>query len=281
MTSLRICLISRKAVANITPDLFSLQGKKIAITGAAGHLGSALAAAVADAGADLCLVDRDAAGLEAATANLEAKTEGAIEVFVADLEDEVSRKAFVETLGSKISSLDGLVHNAAFVGTSDLEGWAVGFKDQSLETWRRALEVNVTAPFHLAQLMLPLLEAASAPSVVTIGSVHGVVGPDWRLYKGLEMANPAAYAASKAALIHLTTWLATTLAPHVRCNSVSPGGLERSQPSEFVTRYQERTPLGRMGSENDIVGAINYLLSDASSYVTGQNIVVDGGYSTW
>ena len=184
-------------------------------------------------------------------------------------------------LGSKTSRLDGLVHNAAFVGTSELEGWAVGFRDQSLETWRRALEVNVTAPFHLTQLMLPLLEAASTPSIVTIGSVHGIVGPDWRLYEGLKMANTAAYTASKAALIHLTKWLATTLAPSIRCNSVSPGGLERTQPGRFVDRYQVRTPMERMGTETDIVGAITYLLSDASSYVTGQNIVVDGGYSSW
>jgi NAD(P)-dependent dehydrogenase (short-subunit alcohol dehydrogenase family) len=260
-------------------ELFSLEGKKIAITGAAGNVASALAAVVADAGADLYLVDRDAPGLEAVAASVGDRATGPVEVFVADLEDEVSRKAFVEVLGSKTSRLDGLVHNAAFVGTSELEGWAVEFKDQSLETWRRALEVNVTAPFHLTQLMLPLLEAASAPSIVTIGSVHGIVGPDWRLYEGLKMANPAAYAASKAALIQLTTWLATTLAPHVRCNSVSPGGLERSQPSLFVTRYEARTPMGRMGREADIVGAIVFLLSDASSYVTGQNLVVDGGYA--
>lgn len=261
--------------------LFSLEGKKIAITGAAGHLGSSLAAVVADAGADLYLVDRDVAGLETVAASLRARANNPVDVFVADLEDEASRKSFFEELASKTSRLDGLVHNAAFVGTSDLEGWAVGFKDQSLDTWRRALEVNVTAPFHLTQLLLPLLDAARAPSVVTIGSVHGIVGPDWQLYEGLKMANPAAYAASKAALIQLTTWLATTLAPKIRCNSVSPGGLERSQPSKFVGRYEERTPLGRMGTEGDIVGSIVFLLSDASSYLTGQNIVVDGGYSTW
>lgn len=262
-------------------ELFSLEGKKIAITGAAGHLGSALATVVADAGADLYLVDRDAPGLEALAATLEARANGVVEVFVADLESESSRKAFVQALGQRTSWLDGLVHNAAFVGSSELEGWAVEFKDQSLETWRRALEVNLTAPFHLTQLMLAFLQAASSPSVVSIGSVHGIVGPDWRLYEGLEMANPAAYAASKAALIQLTTWLATTLAPVIRCNSVSPGGLERSQTSQFVGRYKERTPMGRMGGEKDIVGAIVYLLSDASSYMTGQNIVVDGGYSTW
>lgn len=262
-------------------DLFSLVGKKIAITGAAGHLGSALAMVVANAGADLYLVDQDAAGLDALATSLGARANGSVELFVADLEDEASREALVAALGSKTPRLDGLVHNAAFVGTSELTGWAVGFKDQSLETWRRALEVNVTAPFHLTQLTLPLLETARAPSVVSIASIHGIVGPDWGLYEGLAMANPAAYAASKAALIQLTKWLATTLAPSIRCNSVSPGGLERAQPEQFVARYQERTPMGRMGGESDIVGAIVYLLSDASSYVTGQNIVVDGGYGAW
>jgi NAD(P)-dependent dehydrogenase (short-subunit alcohol dehydrogenase family) len=263
----------------MAPELFSLEGKKIAITGAAGHLGSALAAVIADAGGDLYLVDRDAPGLEAVAMRAGARAKGSVEFFVADLEEAASRKAFVEALGSKTSRLDGLVHNAAFVGTNELEGWAVEFKDQSLETWRRALEVNLTAPFHLTQLMLPLLEAASAASIVTIGSTHGVLAPDWRLYEGLEMASPAAYAASKAALIHLTIWLATTLAPSIRCNSVSPGGLERSQPSKFVSRYEKRTPLGRMGTESEIVGAIVYLLSDSASYVTGQNICVDGGFS--
>jgi NAD(P)-dependent dehydrogenase (short-subunit alcohol dehydrogenase family) len=236
---------------------------------------------VAEAGADLYLVDRDAAGLDSVASSFGARAKGSVDIFVVDLEDGDSREALVGVLGSTTARLDGLVHNAAFVGTSNLEGWAVGFKDQSLETWRRALEVNVTAPFHLTQLMLPLLEAGHAPSVVTIGSIHGMVGPDWKLYEGLAMANPAAYAASKAALIQLTTWLATTLAPRVRCNSVSPGGLERSQPSRFVERYQARTPMGRMGRETDIVGAIVYLLSDSSSYVTGQSIVVDGGYSSW
>ena len=261
--------------------LFSLTGKKIAITGASGHLGCALASIVAEAGADLYLIDRDAAGLDSLATALEDNHPGSVDVFVADLEDERSRAGFVTALARKTSHIDGVVHNAAFVGTNDLEGWAVGFKDQSLEAWRRALEVNVTAPFHLTQLLLPLLEAADRPSVVNIGSIHGIVGPDWRLYEGLQMAAPAAYAASKAALIQLTKSLATTLAPSIRSNSVSPGGLERSQPAEFIDRYEARTPMGRMGKETDIVGAIVYLLSDASSYVTGQNIVVDGGYSTW
>lgn len=261
--------------------LFSLEGKKIAITGAAGHLGATLAKVASDAGAELYLIDRDSDGLDAVARALEGSGRASVSVFTVDLEDSTSREAVVGALSNKTTRLDGLVHNAAFVGTSGLEGWAVGFRDQSLNTWRRALEVNVTAPFHLTQLMLTLLEAGTAPSIVTIGSLHGTVGPDWRLYDGLAMASPAGYAASKAALIQLTNWLATTLAPSIRCNSISPGGLSRSQPGDFVARYEERTPMGRMGTERDIVGAIVFLLSDASSYITGQNIVVDGGYSTW
>ena len=262
-------------------EAFSLEGKHIAVTGAAGHLGSALSVFFCRAGAHVSMIDRDSSGLDRLALKMKEESHGSVEVFLADLEDQNSRVQLVSALGSRSKVLDGVVHNAAFVGTSDLEGWAVGFADQSVETWRRALEVNLTAPFHLTQLMLPLLKSSSSPSIVMIGSVHGMVAPDWRLYEGLPMANPAAYAASKAALLQLTKWLATSLAPIVRCNAVSPGGLERAQPSEFVSRYEDRTPMGRMGTEGDIVGAVAYLLSDASRYVTGQNIVVDGGHTTW
>jgi len=263
----------------VTDTMFSVGGKRILVTGAAGHLGSTLAAALAAGDATVLLADTDEEALARVMRGLDSSRDH--QSFVVDLEDGADRERFVYDIGAHAPAVDGLVHNAAFVGTSALDGWAVPFEEQSVETWRRALEVNVTAPFHLTQALLPLLKKAQAPSVVTIGSVHGVVGADWRLYEGLPMASPAAYAASKGALIHLTTWLATTLAPHVRCNSVSPGGLERSQPGDFATRYATRTPLGRMGTEGDIVGAIVYLLSDASAYVTGQNIVVDGGYSAW
>lgn len=265
----------------MTPSLFSVRGKRIAITGAAGHLGTALAKTLADEGALLCLIDRDEQRLSDLCATFSEKVPGSVTPFVVDLADCAARQRLSNELGLATPHLDGLVHAAAFVGTSDLEGWAVGFQDQSIETWRRALEVNVTAPFHMTQLLLPLLQKSADPSTVMIGSVYGAVGPDWGLYEGLDMANPAAYAVSKAALVQLTTWLATTLAPTVRCNSVSPGGLARSQPGEFVKRYNQRTPLGRMGTERDVVGAIMYLLSDAASYVTGQNIVVDGGYTAW
>jgi len=99
------------------------------------------------------------------------------------------------------------------------------------------------------------------------------------LYQGLDMSNPAAYGASKGGLIQLTRWLASTLAPGIRVNLVSPGGIERNQPAEFVARYSRKTPLDRMGTEADLLGVTTFLLSEAANYVTGQNFHVDGGFS--
>jgi NAD(P)-dependent dehydrogenase (short-subunit alcohol dehydrogenase family) len=126
-----------------------------------------------------------------------------------------------------------------------------------------------------------MLKESKGASIINIGSIYGEFGPDWRLYQGTEMANPAAYGVSKGGLMQLTRWLSTTLAPTVRVNAISPGGIFRSQPQIFVERYEERTPLVRMATEDDFRGAIAYMASDLSQYVTGQVLAVDGGWSIW
>jgi NAD(P)-dependent dehydrogenase (short-subunit alcohol dehydrogenase family) len=127
----------------------------------------------------------------------------------------------------------------------------------------------------------PLLKSSDNGCIVNIGSIYGTYGPDWSLYEGTKMSNPAAYAASKGGLIQLTHWLATTVSPEIRVNAISPGGIFRNQPGEFVKRYESRTPLGRMANEEDFRGAIAYLASDLSKYVTGVNLAVDGGWGAW
>ena len=259
-----------------SPSIFSLSGRKILVTGAAGHLGRALCQYFVSDGATVFAVDLNEKGL--ASLELELKpTEGSFFAFAADLSDEEQRAGLVAQVASQTESLDGAVFAAAFVGTSDIEGWAVDFAHQSVSTWRKALELNLTAPFHLTQLLEPLLSRGDGPSIVNIGSIYGSIGPDWSLYEGLEMSNPAAYAASKGGLIQLTRWLASTLAPGIRANMVSPGGISRGQDATFVERYSQKTPLARMATEHDIVGQVVYLLSGAASYVTGQNITIDGG----
>ena len=259
-----------------SPSIFSLRGRKILVTGAAGHLGRALCEYFVSDGAIVFAVDLNEKGL--ASLELELKpAEGSFFAFAADLSDEEQRAGLVAQVASQTESLDGAVFAAAFVGSSDLEGWAVDFAHQSVSTWRKALELNLTAPFHLTQLLEPLLSRGDGPSIVNIGSIYGSIGPDWSLYVGLEMSNPAAYAASKGGLIQLTRWLASTLAPGIRANMVSPGGISRGQDATFVERYSQKTPLTRMATEHDIVGQVVYLLSGAASYVTGQNITIDGG----
>ena len=162
-----------------------------------------------------------------------------------------------------------------------MDGWVAEFQQQSLDTWRRALEVNLTAVFELSQGLAPELKKKGKGSIINIASIYGVVAPDYELYRGTSMGNPAAYAASKGGLLQLTRWLATTLAPSVRVNAISPGGVERKQPPQFIDRYVKRTPLRRMAMEEDFKGVIALLASDSGSYITGQNLVVDGGWSIW
>jgi len=258
----------------------NLHGRRILITGAAGGLGRTMADALAELGATVLLVDRDAHTLAQLAEDLRSRWAVDALCYQIDLEEHTQRSQLISAVRDSGEGLHVLINNAAFVGTSGLSGWAEPFAGQSVETWRRALEVNLTAAFDLCQGFAPLLVNASG-SIVNVGSIYGELGPDWSLYEGTAMANPAAYAASKGGLLQLTRWLATTLAPKVRVNAISPGGIARNQPSSFVERYEARTPLGRMASEDDFRGAIAYLASDMSSYVTGQNLRVDGGWSTW
>jgi NAD(P)-dependent dehydrogenase (short-subunit alcohol dehydrogenase family) len=202
-------------------------------------------------------------------------------MFDCDFEQGEAVKDLPRRVREAFGSIDIIVNCAAFVGTSGLEGWAVPFEQQSDATWRRALEVNLTAPFVLIQAAAEDLARSGHGSVINISSIYGLAGPDWRLYEGTDLGNPAAYAASKGGLIQMTRWLATTMAPKVRVNAVAPGGVFRATPEPFLSRYVARTPLARMAREDDMKGAVAYLASDLSTYVTGQCIAVDGGWTAW
>lgn len=261
-------------------ELMDMRGRCALLTGAAGHLGRTMAESLAEMGADLMLVDRAVEPLEQLADELRQRGTGSVRCFAIDLEDAGQRAELAEAAGGNEKGVQVLINNAAFVGTSGLNGWATPFEQQSVDTWRRALEVNLTAVFDLCQRFAPSLKA-SRGAIVNVASIYGEFGPDWSLYEGTQMANPAAYAASKGGVIQLTRWLSTTLAPDVRVNSISPGGIARGQPPIFVERYEARTPLGRMAREDDFRGAIAYLASDLSAYVTGQNLRVDGGWGSW
>lgn len=263
------------------PALMSLKGRCALVTGAAGHLGSEMAMALAEAGASLALSDKNAERLEAVAADIAGITGATISTHPCDLFDEAAVRALPGAAAQRHGSLDILLNNAAFVGTSALSGWAEPFEQQTSAAWRLAMEVNVTSIFELCQSAAPLLTQSGHGSIINVASIYGILGPDWSLYAGTAMANPAAYAASKGGLIQFTRWLATTIGPAVRVNAISPGGIARGQPRSFADQYEARTPLKRMGTEGDFRGVAVFLASDMSAYVTGQNIVVDGGWSAW
>jgi NAD(P)-dependent dehydrogenase (short-subunit alcohol dehydrogenase family) len=262
-------------------QLMDLQGRRAVITGATGEIGKQISITLAELGCDLVLVDRPGSDFDSLKKRLSGTSSVEVKSLDCDLEDHSARKWLVAWLNEQDDDIDILINNAAFVGTSGLEGWVCEFEQQTVETWSRALEVNLTAVFDLCKGLTPKLQANGNGSIINIASIYGVNGPDYSLYEWLDMGNPAAYAASKGGLVQLTRWLSTTVAPEVRVNCVSPGGVLRGQPKEFIERYQARTPLGRMATEEDFKGVIAFLASDLSAYVTGQNIIVDGGWTVW
>jgi NAD(P)-dependent dehydrogenase (short-subunit alcohol dehydrogenase family) len=259
----------------------SFAGKTVLITGATGHLGREISRAFAGLGSNLILVDLYPDSLQELSSDLSEVFGVAVSVYACNFSDPEARKKVIDAVSADFDAIDVLINNAAFVGTSDLSGWSVPFDKQLSSVWPQVFEVNLTSVFEFAQGLSGNLRKSGSGAIVNIASIHAHVGPDWGLYEGTEMASPAAYAASKAGMVNLTKWLSTTMAPQVRVNSVSPGGIFRGQPTAFVEKYIARTPMGRMAIESDVVGAVLFFSSDSSAYITGQDLCVDGGYSVW
>ena len=262
------------------PELPDLTDQWIVITGGNGHLGTSLIAALTRVNANVLIVDKqESVGSNVPVGRSGNKSE--IDYYCCDLEKEEQRNSLISYISQSIGRLDSLINNAAFVGDSNLEGWSEPFDEQSLSAWRRAIEVNLTAPFHLSQALSPLLSASQIGTIVNITSIYAHLGPDLRLYEGTEMSNPVAYGVSKAGLTQLTRSLATVLSPSIRVNAIAPGGIFRGQDDAFVRRYIDRTPLKRMASEDDLIWATIFLCTPMSSYMTGQTLTVDGGFGVW
>jgi len=262
-------------------ELCSLSGRNALITGASGELGKVFAETLGELGANLILVDLPGTSLVNLSSKIADQWKVKVNYYEIDLEIEMQRKNLINTVINEIDQLNILVNNAGFVGTTNLTGWNTAFEKQSIESWRRAFEVNLTAVFELCRGFAPIMKDSIGASIVNISSIYGLLGPDWRLYAETSMGNPAAYSASKGALIQFTRWLSTTLAPLVRVNALCPGGIFRNQLESFVTKYEHRTPMARMAKEEDFKGALAFLASDLSLYVTGQSLNVDGGWSAW
>ena len=262
-------------------ELMDLEGRVALVTGGAGHVGANLCEALAELGAGVVVLDNARAGCERVVRDLTENCGAQALSLVVDLQQEEQVRAVPRVVLEEFGRLDILVNCAAVTGGPELKGWAVPFEEQNVATWRLGLEVNLTAVFVLVQACTGALRESGHGSIINIASIHGMVAPDLGLYEGTSMGSAAAYGASKGGLLQFTRWQAAMLAPNVRANAITPGGVWRNQSEEFHRRYTARTPLRRMASEEDFKGAVAYLASDLSSYVTGHNLVVDGGWTVW
>lgn len=248
--------------------LFSCEGKTVVVTGGGGLLGREIAAGLAAFGAAVVVAD---------VAEPATIPEGA-RYLPLDIADEQSVLACLEAAAGTAGRVDALV-NCAYPRTSD---WGASIEDVTFESWKRNVDDHLGGYFLVSRAAAAAMAATGGGSIVNTASIYGIVGPTWAIYEGTEMTMPVAYAAIKGGLITLTKYLATRYGREgVRANTLSPGGIFAGQDPSFVERYGERTPLGRMARPDELVGAAVFLVSDASSYVTGHDLVVDGGWTAW
>ena len=193
-----------------------------------------------------------------------------------DITDEQSVKLTISKILTVYGRIDGLVNNA-YPRTKD---WGLKFEKIPFSSWQKNIDFQLNSYFLLSQNVLEIMKNQKSGCIVNMSSIYGVVGPDFSVYDGTEMTMPAAYAAIKGGLINLTRYLASYYGPFgVRVNCVSPGGVFNNQPESFVENYQKKVPMRRMAFPEDIAPSVSFLLSEDASYITGQNIIIDGGWT--
>ena len=267
--------------------LFDLRGKVAVVTGGAGILGQHFCRGLAESGADVAVVDlqidraKEIAKILTKCYGVKASGYGC------DVSDPDSVMALVAEIVAVLGQIN-ILHNNAAGKSDDLEAFFAPFEEYSLDQWRKIMTVNLDGMFLVAQAVgKQMVAQKKGGSIIQTASIYGVMAPDHRIYEGSfylgrQINTPAVYSASKAAVIGLTKHLATYWADKgIRVNTLTPGGTESGQNEEFKRRYSNRIPMGRMANAPEMVGALLYLASDASSYVTGQNIIVDGGLDCW
>lgn len=266
-------------------QLFDLRDKTCIVTGALGLIGRDFCRALYESGGSVVVTDLDHAACVERAAQLGDRALG----HGADITNPESLMGLRDAALARFGHLDVLVNNAAI--NDKFESPAAMAKDSMFENyplqlWKRSLDANVTGTFLACQILGTPMAQRRMGSIVNIASTYGIVAPDQGLYKKPDGTQPfyksPAYPTTKAAVLNFTRYLAAYWGPTgVRVNALSPGGVENGQDGYFVEAYAKRTPLGRMASPRDYAGAIVFLASDASSYMTGANLVVDGGWTAW
>ncbi len=279
-------------ISNSVKKQFDLSGQNAVITGGAGFLGIQFAEAIMEMGGNSILIDIDEFHLLKAKEYLSKKNYKNFNTYIVDITDEKKCMSLYKNIWIENKSIDILINSAALTKAglekSDGEFFA-NFEDTNQDLWDAGLKVNLTATQLSCKIFGTMMSNNNKGSIINIASDIGVISPNQNIYKpdkygykGVDFNSPAFYAVSKAGVIHLTKYLATYWAKkNVRVNSISPAGVYREHDNSFVKKLSEQIPMGRMALPNEFKGAIVYLSSDASSFVTGHNLIIDGGRTIW
>ncbi|GAB4289969.1 MAG: SDR family oxidoreductase [Ignavibacteriaceae bacterium] len=266
-------------------DLFSLKGKSAIVTGATGLIGKYHCRALSMAGADLVVSDIDELKCTEFAKTLDNNAVGV----GCDITNRNSVKDLLNRTKEYFGKVDILVNNAAIndmFENPESAGEESKFENYPLHIWQKSLDVNLTGTFLCCQIIGSDMAANGKGSIINIASTYGITAPDQSLYikpdGSRDFYKSPAYSATKGAIISFTKFLAAYWGNKgVRVNTLTPGGVENNQADWFISKYSERTPLGRMAKPDDYMGAIVFLASDASDYMTGANLIVDGGWTAW
>jgi NAD(P)-dependent dehydrogenase (short-subunit alcohol dehydrogenase family) len=268
-------------------NLFELKGKTAVVTGAVGILGQGFCRGLAEFGAQVAVVDLDQERCASFAGELQ-RDYGTEALGVAcDVSDPASVAGMVDQVVKRFGAIH-ILHNNAASKSADLNAFFAATEDYALSEWRKIMAVNVDGMFLVAQAVGGQMKKQGAGgSIIQTASIYGIVSSDKRIYEGSfylgrQINNPAVYSTSKAAVVGLTRYLAANWGDvGIRVNALVPAGVESGQNDTFKARYSARVPMGRMARADEMVGALVYLASDASSYVTGHCLIVDGGLSAW
>jgi len=242
----------------------NLKGKIIIVSGGSGLIGRNIVEKIKYDGAISINVDKS------------CETDYNLANISCDITNEQSVSEVIKAVVGKYGKIDGLV-NTAYPRTKD---WGLKFEDIPFQSWKINIDLQMNSVFMFCQQVLKQMREQGFGSIVNLSSIYGTIGPDFTVYNGTEMTMPAAYSAIKGGIVNFSRYLASYYGRNnIRINCVSPGGIFDNQPDIFVQNYKAKVPMGRMGTPDDISPAVRFLLSDEAAYITGQNLIIDGGWT--
>lgn len=262
---------------NRIDELYRLDGKVAVVSGGAGLIGAKLCEILSEAGANVVMVDNNHELVEKEAARVADQFNTTVVPEVIDITKEDQVRKLRDKVNEQFGKSDILVNAAHFKGGA----FFAELSEYPLDTWQKVIDVNLTGTFLMCREFGGSMYKGDGGVIINVSSTYGVVSPDPRVYGESGINSPISYAATKSALFNMTRYLAIHWRPKVRANVLVPGGVEAGQDPGFIEEYEFRTPLGRMAHREDYQGAVLFMSSDASKYMTGATVTVDGGWTAW